>query len=96
MTCGLRLLHEKGVKTESAHNHKHRDEDSDSGKGEDEEHDAKPMHKVIRESGSHHPGKVKIICITYVLLIGRVLRFRGCDRYLQAGRQPSKLCSSSC
>ena len=78
--CGLRLQHGKGVKTESTHNHKHRDEDGSKG-GEDEEHDVKSMHKVIRESGTHHPGKVKL----YVLQFGGVSRFRGRDRYLHAG-----------
>ncbi len=76
--CDLPLLHEKGVKRESTDNHKHRDEDSDSGKGEDEEHDVKSMHKVIRESGSHHPGNVKLYHPDWP----RLAIYRGCDSSL--------------
>lgn len=60
--CGL---HETEMKRELEAIRNHRDEDTDSGKGEDEDEDneRKSIHKVIKDSASHHSGNLLGIII---------------------------------
>ena len=56
-------LNEKEMKREAILDQ--HDEDTDSGKGEDEDEDSerKSIHKVIKDSGSHHSGKLVLLCL---------------------------------